>query len=828
MNVLRFAWRALRREWRSGELRVLAAALSVAVASVSAVGFFTDRVRQAMEHQAGELLAADLVIESGEPVPAQWRQQAVSLGLETSRTVSFRSVVMAGDRIQLAEVKAVDSAYPLRGELRIADRPFGSDRSVSGAPEPGRAWAEPRLFQALGVQPGSAVNLGESELRMDGVVAFEPDRGGELFSIAPRLMMNIDDLPDTGLLRTGSLATYRLLVAGPPERVARLADRLRGRLEEGQRLVGARQARPELGSAMERAERFLGLAALVSVLLSGVAVATASRRYARRHLDGSAVLRCLGASQRFVASTHLLKLIGLGIIGSAIGVVLGYGAQELLSRVAGELFAGELPAPSLFPVIQGLFTGLVTLAGFGLAPVLALRNVPPVRVLRRDRVPVAPRALTLYGGAVGSLFLLTLWQVGDSELTALVFGGALGTLAVMALTAWLMVALVQRLRPGGVAWRFGLANIARRKGASVAQVVAFGLGIMVLLLLSLVRDELLAGWRDSLPADAPNHFLINVLPEQVKPLRTFLAENGQPAVDVHPMVRARLTAVNGDPVSAADYETPRAKRLVRRTFNLSWSEALPPANTLAEGNWWRAEASTGQWSVEQGLAQTLGIGVGDRLEFTIAGEPVTGTVVGLRKVEWDSFQVNFFVLGVPGMLERFDASHITSFHVPPERRSMLPELVERFPNVTVIDVDAIMQRVRAIIDRVVLAVEFVFLFTLAAGLTVLFATIQSTHDERLREAAVLRTLGARKRQVFSALAAEFLALGLLSGLLAAAAAVATGYLLAHQVFGFGYTPGLTPWLTGAGGGALGVGIAGLLGTRRVLGQPPLWTLRRAW
>jgi len=826
MTTLLFAWRALAREWRSGELRVLAVALAVAVASVSAVGFFTDRVRKAMEHQAGELLAADLVVESNDPIEPAWVRRAEDLDLATAQTVAFRSVVLAGGEVQLTEVKAVDSAYPLRGELRIADQPFGLDRARTGGPERGHAWAEPRLLQELAVEPGSRVRLGELGLALSGVVAFEPDRGGAVFSIGPRLMINLDDLPKSGLLQTGSLADYRLLVAGSPDRVAQFADSLRGRLDDGQRLIGVREARPELTSAMQRAERFLGLAALVSVLLAGVAVATASRRYARRHLDSSAIMRCLGASERFVATSHLLKLIGLGIAGSLVGVGLGYLAQDVLGRFAGDLFASDLPAPSGLPVLHGLLTGLVTLAGFGLPPLLALKNVPPLRVLRRDVAPAPPSALSVYGGAVGTLFVLTLWQVGEWRLTALVFGGALGALALMSLIAWGLVVLLRGIRRGGVAWRFGLANIARRRGASVAQVVAFGLGIMVLLLLSLVRSELLAGWQESLPPDAPNNFLINVLPDQVDPLRKFLSERGRPDVEIYPMVRARLAAINGKPVSAAKYDNPRAKRLARRTFNLSWSRTVPEANSVSQGSWWRADVSTGQWSVAERLANRLGIDTGDTLEFRVAGEAVSGVVSGLRKVEWDSFRVNFFVLAAPGMIENYAPTYITSFFIPAHERKLLPELVERFPNVTVIDVDAVMRRVRTIIDRVVLAVEFVFLFTLAAGLTVLYATIQSTHDERLREAAILRTLGARNGQVAAALAAEFLALGLLSGLLAAAAAVTTGYLLAHQIFGFAYTPGWAPWVAGAVGGAAGVGIAGLAGTRRVLAQPPLWTLRR--
>jgi putative ABC transport system permease protein len=827
MKALAFSLRALRRDWRAGELKVLAAALVIAVASITSVGFFTDRVRLAMAEQAAALLAADNAVSSTRAAPADWQRQALALRLRTARVASFPSVVLSGDRPQLVDVKAVSDGYPLRGQLRIADVAYGAERVAPAIPAPGTVWVDARLLGALGLAVGDGVQLGGLRFTITQVLAYEPDRGGDLIAFAPRLLMNASDLARTRLLGPGSRVSHRLLVAGKPEDLAAMRAWLTPRLAAGERILDVRDARPELRLALERGEKFLGLAALVSVVLAGVAVATAARRYSGRHLDGAAVMRALGAEQAFISRLHLFKMLWLGLAASLVGCAIGFGAQEVLARLHAGLFAGALPAPSPRPLLIGVSTGLILLLGFALPSLLRLRHVPPARVLRRDLGPVPARALTLYGGALAAVTALLLWQAADVKLTAYVLGGAAATLVVLALVALGLVRALNLLRGRvGIAWRYGLANIARRASGSVAQILAFGLGIMVLLLLSIVRTDLLASWRDKLPVDAPNQFLINIQPDQVGPLRGFLAEHGLKGAQLYPMIRARLVAVNARPVSSADYSDDRARRLVEREFNLSWAEQPQADNKIVAGRWWGA-AGRGrhELSVEKGLAERLGLKLGDALGFRIADREIALTISSLRSVEWDSFRANFFVIAPPGVLDGYPASYITSFHLSPAQRALLGPLVRAFPNVTVIDVDAIMTQVREIMDRVNLSVQYVFLFTLLAGLTVLYSAIQSTQDERLYESALLRTLGASRAHVLKGLAAEFGALGLLSGTLAALAASAAGLVLARRVFELDYLVNPWLWVVGLGGGALGVGLFGVLGARFVLNRPPLQSLR---
>jgi len=827
MNVLRFSLRALRRDWRAGELKVLAAALVIAVGSITSVGFFTDRVRQAMSTQAAELLAADRVIVSTRPAPATWEQEAAQLHVRTARLANFPSVVLVDDRPQLVDVKAVSDGYPLRGQLRITDRPYGPEQAVTGIPAPGTVWIDSRLAGLLDRTIGDRLQLGYQQFRIGQILAYEPDRGGDLLAFAPRLLMNDADLNRTGLLGPGSRVSHRLLLAGSPKALATLAGRLATQLLEGERIVDVRDARPELKLALDRAEKFLGLAALVSVVLAGVAVATAARRYSARHLDGAAVMRALGADQQFLVRLHLLKMLWLGLAASAIGCAVGIAAQEVLAQLQAGLFATALPAPSLVPVGIGITTGLVLLVGFALPAILHLRTVPPARVLRHDLGPLPVSAWTVYGLALTAVTGMLLWQAADVKLTMLVLAGAGVTLAVLALVATGLVRLLNRLRGQvGIAWRYGLANIARRARSSVAQILAFGLGIMVLLLLSIVRADLLQAWKDQLPVDAPNRFLINVQPAQVTPLRKFLEDHALRGAQLYPMVRARLVAINGRPVSAVDYADDRAKRLVEREFNMSWAERPQSDNKIVAGRWWTdGTRGAAEVSLEKGLAERLRLKLGDVLRWRIADRELSLTITSLRSVEWDSFRANFFVVTPPGVLEDYPATYMTSFYLPASDHDTLAKLVRAFPNVTVIDVEAIMTRVRSIMDRVNLSVEYVFLFTLFAGLTVLYSAIQSTQDERLYESALLRTLGASRAHVMKGLLAEFGALGLLAGLLAAFAASLAGLVLARQVFELHYL--VNPWLWVAGllGGALGVGLFGMLGARFVLNRPPLQSLR---
>jgi putative ABC transport system permease protein len=827
-NVGRMALRALRRDWQSGELRVLAIALLIAVASVAAVGFFTDRIQLAMERKASELLGADLVIAAPALIQPLLAEEARQRGIQTAETLSFRSVALAGEMTQLTEVKAVGPGYPLRGTLQISDAPFAPPRLAAAIPESGQVWLDERLLQTLNLRVGDSIDLGARAFRVEQVLAYEPDRAGDLFSIAPRLLMNLADVPSTGLVQPGSRVEYRLLLAGELAPLDAFKTWATPRLAAGEKLQGVREARAELRSALDRAQRFLNLAALVSVILAGVGVAIAARRFAARHWDSVAILRCVGATEALIVRLFVLELLVLAALAGAMGLLVGYLAQYGLSGVLGQLVsATELPAPSWRPILPALATGFVTLLGFGLPPLLRLREVPPLRVLRRDLGPVNPRLLALYGPALAATAALLVWQAGEWRLALYVCAGVAGTILALSLAAWGLVKALNLLRGQvGVAWRFGLANIARRGSGSAVQVVALGLGLMALLMLTLVRIDLLTSWRASLPADAPNHFLINIQPTEVAGVRDFLRERGLSNVELFPMVRGRLTTINSRAVGPDDYDNPRAKRLVEREFNLSWTDRLQEDNRILSGRWWDAgEQGQGIASVEIGLAKDLSIALNDTLRFQVAGQMLEAKVVSLRSVEWDSFRANFFVVFPSGVLDDYPATWITSFHLPTGQKPLLAELIRQYPSVTVLDVEALMSKVREIMDRVITAVEYVFLFTLAAGLVVLYAAIQATQDERRFESAVLRTLGARRDVVRQSLLAEFATLGLLAGVLAAAAATLLGYVLASQVFEFPYQWNPWIWLLGSGAGVVGVGLAGLLGARSALNQPPWRALR---
>ena len=829
MNAFRLALRMLRRDWRAGELRILVLAVVVAVGAVTSVNVFTDRIEQALERQANTLLGGDLVVNSSRPLPEHYASDADRLGLVSTRAQEFPSMVIAGGESQLVALKAVREGYPLRGKMRTAEQRFGSDRQASGIPAPGTVWAENRLLTKLGIDVGDKIMVGLSELQVAAVITNEPARAsGNLFSLAPRLMINIEDLAATELVQPASRIRYQLYFAGSAKAISQYRRILEPRLKQGQVMLGIENARPEVRTAMQQAKRFLGLAALVSVLLAGVAVAMSIQRFVHAHLDNCAVMRCLGAGQSLISRLYIGQMLLLGILASLLGVLAGYLAQAGLVQILGSLVGAELPAPSLVPAGWGALTGLVTLIGFGAPPLMQLKDVSALRVLRRELGVPRPSSLVAYLMGISALSLLIFVQAGDFRLTAYALSGTAAALLLLGLLALLLVRVLKSVRSQvGVAWRFGLANISRRGGASVVQVVGFGLGIMALLLLTLVRADLLGQWQGRLPADAPNRFLINIQPQQVEAVQRFLTAEGLHETSLYPMVRGRLTSINGQPVSPEDYEDERAKRLVEREFNLSWAAELQEDNEIVDGRWWiPADQGQSVISMEAGIAKTLGIRMNDLLTYRVGSAEFSARVISLRTVEWDSFRVNFFVLAPPGFLEEHPATYITSFYLPEQRQPLLNRLVRQFPNITVIDVNSLMLQVRNIIERVTLAVEYVFLFTLLAGLMVMYAAVHATMDERIQETAILRTLGARRGQLQKGLMAEFAGLGLLAGAVAATAASLTGYVLAERVFNLPYVPNITIWLVGMLIGAAGIGVAGTLSTRSILERPPLWTLRQ--
>jgi putative ABC transport system permease protein len=829
VKALRFALVTLLRDFKSGELSVLVLALLVAVSALTAVGFFTSRISQAVEQQAGEVLAADLKLRSARPLDAGYLESAAQSGLATAEYMSFPSVVFLGDTSALAAVRAVSPSYPLRGALKIADEPFGPARVTEESPAPGEAWADSRLLARLGAEVGTRVSIGATEVTIRHVLDYRPDQGSQFVDLAPTLLINLGDVPATQLIQPGSRVTYAYLFAGTPEQVAAFKSELTAAKKPTERLVDVADASPQIKASMDRAGRFLNLAGLVSVLLAAIAVAMAARRYASRHLDTVALLKSLGASQRFVVSISMIELVVLALGTAAVGALIGFLAQQGLGWLLRDVIRGDLPPPTWDAALLGLVTSAVILTGFALPPLLQLGRVPPARVLRHNIEPPPLRYTVVYGAAIAAVLAILLWIVRDLRLVMYVAGGTLATFVVLFAAGWLLVRALTGVRGGvGVAWRYGLANVSRRGRDSIVQVVAFGLGIMVLLLLAFVRSDLLDDWQASLPEQAPNHFMINIRPDETTALQAFFAERGVPSPELVPMVRARLTEINGEPADEIEFGNDRAANFVEREANLTWSRSLREGNELVAGEWWReGDGGGARVSVEREIAEVLGIELGDVLTYDVAGEPVTATVTSIREVAWDSFQPNFFMVFSPGTLDGAVGTYITSVYLPRSDRSMLVDLVRRFPEVTIIDIEAILSQVREVMDKASLAVQYVFLFTLFAGLTVLLAAIQATRDERRYESAMLRTLGASRRTVLQGVAAEFTAIGLLAGTLAATGATIAAYLLATRLFNLDYGFEFAPWIAGLLGGALLVGIAGTLATRSVVDSPPAATLRGA-
>ncbi|MGE4124168.1 MAG: ABC transporter permease [Pusillimonas sp.] len=823
------AWRlglsALRRDWRSGELNILLLALVIAVVAVTSVGFLADRVSQALTSNSVQMLGGDLALEADAPVPEDFIQRAQGVGLDTVLTVSFPSMVGTQSGVRLASVRAVSNGYPLYPGLRL-EAGNGQTRLADRAPAPGTAWVDPQILTLLSVEPGGALDVGDLSMTISGVIAYEPDRGVRFVNVAPRVMINAADLESTGLLGLGSRARYGLLVAGSGDALASYRGWLENALTPGQRLQSIDDASPEIRGSLQRAHQFLMLVALLTVMIAAVAVALATRRYQLRHRDGVAIMRCLGAARRQLQWALVVEFVVFSVGASALGVALGYGVHQVLVAAVAVVFDTPLPSPSWHPAGQGFVTGLLLLLGFALAPLAELGRVAPARVLRQDAGTTLKYRATPYVLGLAGFFALALWVSSDVMLSVVIVGGVLLVLAVCSVLAWLGVSALGYFRQQSAApsvLRFALAGIARRKSLVVTQVCALSIGLLILLLLSITRTDLLQGWQNALPDDAPNTFLINIQPGQRQAVQSSLQSAGIALDAPAPMVRGRLVTINRQPVDSRSYGSPRAQRMIDREFNLSWRADLPDSNRVVAGRW--LDVTANEVSLESGVADTLGVGLGDELGFDIAGEQVVVQVTSLRSVKWDSFDVNFFALMSPGVLDNAPTSYLTAFYLPADKSGLIQGLVNQFPNLTVFDVGAMLTQLKFILDQVVQAVQTLFVFTIAAGILVLAAAFFSTRDERMREVAILRMLGANSRQLSVAMAIELVLIGGLSGVLASFGAVAIAWVLAEQVIDITFTWPLWPWLVGSTTGALAALFAGNLALRGVLKTAPLLSLR---
>jgi putative ABC transport system permease protein len=845
--MFKLALKMTARDWRAGQLRFLLIALTVAVAALSATGFFIDRLRSGLDRDAHQLLGADVVISADLPVNPAWRAEAARRGLRMTDTVSFPSMAQSGEGEQstslLASLKAVGPDYPLRGQLKITTDAEQAEQSqgapTADVPAPGTVWIDAGLLGSLKTRVGGQIKLGDKRFTITQLIASEPDRGANFLAFAPRVMFALADVEATNLIQPGSRVSYRLLVAAPASlkngaAVAAAYEQwlqadIKQNNTKGVRVESLENGRPEMRATLDRADRFLSLVGLLSAMLAAVAVAMAARRFMQRHLDACAMLRCLGLTQNQVTLMYLIEFLLVGLVGSLMGVAVGFGGHYVLLEVLGKLVSASLPAPTIYPALQGVATGMLLLAAFALPPILQLRKVPHNRVIRREQEPPQVAALATYGLGLAGFVVLLLWQAGDAQLALYTALGFVGAFAVFGLVAWGGLALLKPLR-GAIdhqSWRFAVTSLRRRPGATVVQVVSLALGMMALLVLTVVRGDLMTAWRNATPPDAPNRFIINIQPEQAADIGQRLRAAGVAYAPQYPMIRGRLTAVNGKPVTAETYTEDRAKGLADREFNLSTMAEIQAENKISAGRWFADRPGAPEASVEEGIAKTLHWKLGDKLRFDIAGAPVDATITSLRKLEWGSMRVNFFVIINPAAMTEVSQSWITAFHLPPGQGAAMNALTRDYPNLTIVDVGGLLRQVQAVLDQVVTAVEFLFVFTLASGVLVLYAALMGSQDERTRESGLLRALGATRRQLSQAQLIEFSLVGALSGVLAATGAAAMGWALATYQFKFAWSFNPSVWAVGLLAGALCAIAGGWLGLRNVLRQPPLQTLREA-
>jgi|APLak6261695196_1056220.scaffolds.fasta_scaffold00483_2 putative ABC transport system permease protein len=803
MLAFSIAWRQFRSLWSVGEIRVLLFALILAVTATTSVSFFTDRIKSSMQTQGNVLLGADLVVNSDHVIPATYLAEAQKRQYQTSQALEFSSMVLKGDSSELAEIKAVEAGFPLRGHLTISKRAATAKGELTSAEilASGTVWIEQRLAQKLALKIGDEVSVGETQFKIAAFLLQEPSRGGDMFSIAPRLLMNSTDVAATGLVQFGSRVKYQLLVASANDGVAanqameNYAEWLKPQLARGERVDDIRSARPEMRNALNKAQQFLGIASMVGVILAMVAMLLASIPYVQKSLDAYALMRCFGATKKLITQILLYQTLLLALVGSVIGCLLGFAAQYGLAILAGRLFLETLPASSWMPVLLGLVTGFATLLTVVWPQLMRLRAVPALRILRQDLegnvrtngIVFLPALLVLAG--------LVFWHAGDIKLAVIVLAALLALVVVAGFLAYAGMRIVRsfNVQNFGII-KLGLMGLRRRPMLTIAQVVGLSMGLMAILLLAMVRNDLLKNWQTSLPADAPNRFVINIQTEQIPGINALLTSHAIQHADIFPMVRARLEAVNGKPLNTDDYKDDRAKRLVEREFNLSWAEQMQADNELVAGQWWRAEdAGKPQLSLEQGLAETLNLKLGDQLTYDVAGTKLNLTITSLRKVEWNSMHVNFFAVTPPKVLDNYAANYLTSFHLPAGKEEGLNQLVRKFPNLTIINVAAVMEQLQSLLSKMSYAIEFVFGFSLLAGLAVLYAALMATREERVRESTLMRVLGASRKQVILAMLVEFLCIGILASVVANIFTNVAAYYLTTLVLDMEYQ--FNAWLS---------------------------------
>jgi putative ABC transport system permease protein len=825
MKPLGLAVCLLWRDSRAGELTILFLALLIAVTSSTAIALFSDRLERTMTDQTAEFLAADMVITSHATIPESWLEKATQLNLAQAQTAEFSSVLIEHDELLLAGIKAASANYPLRGFLKTTTSDYSAETIEHQGPEPGFAWVEKRVLSALKLNIGDPITVGEKRLTISKIVTYEPDKQGDIYSLSPRVIINKQNLQETGVIQPGSHVHYFFQFSGDLSQLTEFKRWVKPQLNSAQRIMDIHEDRPELGSALNRAERYLGLSSIVVIIISGVAIAMATRRYTERHLDATAILRCLGCKQRDVLGLFISQFIVLGLLTSSLGCLLGWFTQEMLFRLLRNLLPQSVANPGLLAVFFGIITGMTVLMGFALPPLLRLKRVSPVRVLRRDLEPLPSSAWLVYGLATGIVGVLIWRYTEDLNMTVTIFFAGLMLLLVLGLLVHLILMLARRFLPlMGLNWRFGLQGLLRNSRATISQILAFSITLVAMALSFTVRSDLIENWHKQLPEHAPNHFALNIFPEQLPTMQADFKEQGIVGSQFYPVIRGRLTEINGVPVQKIVTKDTQGENATHRELSLTWTEHLPEENKIIAGSWWSSEKK-GEVSVEQKLAESLKINLGDRLKFIVGGQGLTVTVSSIRALQWDTMKPNFYMIFSPGTLESFPGTFITSFYLPDNKKTYLNQLVKKYPAMTILEVDLILKQFKTLLTQLTQAINYLLYFALLAGFTVLFSAIYSTLDNRIYESALLRTFGANRSLLRVTHIIEFTLLGLVSGILAVIMSEALLYALYSKVMHIAYRPTLYLWIALPLIGAFAVGIAGCWGVRNVANIPPLRVLR---
>lgn len=821
------ALRQLLRDIRAGELRVLFFALMIAVISSTAIGYFSARLQASMQTRAGEFLAADLVLRGSTPATSEQITVGKKLALQHAKAIEFSTVIVGEQEMQLAGIKAVNDTYPLRGKLRNKTDFNQPEETAVNGPSKGEVWAEQRLLIALNLKVGDLIQIGNVELRLTKILTYEPDRSTDFYSLNPHALMNIADIEATQAIQPGSRVTYRDLWAGSPELVAEYQATIKNNLMPNQRVLTGKDGNIQLNNTLNKGESYLNLASLVAILLASVAVALSANQFAIKRFDSSALLRCLGLSRRQVLALYSLQLAYIGLFASILGALIGWLAQFGLFQLLSGLVSSNLPSGGFAPALAGIATGLIALAGFALPPLAALGNTPPIRVLRQDIFPTPPRSWFVYGLAIIALSII-MWRLSlDIKLTASLVGGGLIAVSILGgLLLWLLRSLRKLLTKASLPWRLGLGQLLRYPLRAIGQILAFGVILMAMALIVLLRSELLDTWKNQLPENAPNYFAMNIMPTELATFQSKVSTLSTNIAPYYPIITGRLTTVNNTSVKDMKL-TGRGENATHRDLNLTWTDKLPSENIITEGKWWpdyQAKSTLPTVSIEDKLAESLGVTIGDNLTFVIAGVTYETEIASIRKINWDNFQPNFFVIFDPESIHNIPATYLTSFYLPPNHDREIVELSRSFPTVTLLDIDGLLKQLHTILSQVSIAVEYILLFVLAAGLTVLFAGLQSTLDDRIRQGALLRALGAKRQLLIRTRRSEFALLGAMAGGLAAIGCEVISALLYHFTLNMSWH--FHPWLLLLPMiGALLIGSIGVWGTRRTINTSPMQILR---